>query len=171
MKRSWVVILLLSLVLVGCKHAASSQPASSSSAKTVVTSKQYTTSQLESRYTKLVDAVVKPLDMASYSQPAAKVKQAAQTQLGVIDDVRLQLVANTSQAAETKALVTLAQAAQAMLQAMNGSDQKAYNAAAKTFMDQTSTVAKTYFGGRIPQSLVTYSNRMRQTAQSSSSSN
>ncbi|WP_390408052.1 hypothetical protein [Lacticaseibacillus jixiensis] len=166
MKRSWLLILLLSLALVGCKHAPSTQPASSSSIKTVVTSKQYTTSELESRYTKLVDAVVKPLDMASYSKPAAKVKAAAIAQQTTVDDVRLQLVANTSRQQETKALVDLAKTAQTMLKTMTGTDQKAYNAAAKTFMSQTGTVAKQYFGGRVPQSLATYSKRMQQLAQS-----
>ncbi len=170
MKRSvWAIpVLGLGLLLAGCKQHDTTASSSSSKAKTVITSKQYTTAQLQKRYTAIVDAVVKPLDMASYSQPTAKIKKTAAQGVSVVNKIKLELDSNTSQAAETKALQKLATDASAMLTAMGGTDQKAYNADAKTFMAQTSQLAKTYFNGKLPQSLATYSERMTSKADAAS---
>ncbi|MCI1985258.1 MAG: hypothetical protein LKJ69_01835 [Lactobacillus sp.] len=138
------------------------------SPKTVVTSKQYTTQQRQKRDTTIVDTVVKPLNMASYSQPAKTIKAVATSGVTTIEKVRLQLMANNSQPEATKALIKQAQAAETLLKAMGGTDQAAYNADAKTFMTQTTTVAKAYFGGTCPQSLVRY--RQRMAAKQSASS-
>lgn len=159
----------LMLGLVGCKQAHSAAT-SSSKPKTVVTSKQYTTAQLQKRYVAIVDAVVKPLNMASYTQPTAQIKQAAKAGVTKVDAAGLQLASNTSQPEATQALQKLATAAKTMLTAMNGTDQKAYNADAKAFMDQTSAIAKTYFNGQLPDSLKQYSQRMATKSAATSSS-
>lgn len=171
-QKVWLIpVLTLAMLLAGCKQQDSTAASSSSKAKTVITSKQYTTPQLQKRYATIVDAVVKPLNMASYSQPAAKIKQAAETSQHKIAQIKLQLASNTSQPEATKALQQLATAATAMLSAMNGTDQQAYNADAKTFMNQTSNIAKTYFNGDMPQALTTYSQRMANRPSATSSRN
>ncbi|MCI1986877.1 MAG: hypothetical protein LKJ69_09825 [Lactobacillus sp.] len=162
-----IIPLLFTLAACGQGKKATS---SSSSQKTAVLSKQYTTTQLEKRYGTIVDAVVKPLDMASYERPTAEIKASVTKQLGVIDEVRLQLDGNNSQPDETQALITLADDGKTMLNDMLGQDQKKYNASAQTFMSQTTTVSKKYFAGRMPQSVLTYSARMRNQVSSSASS-
>ncbi|WP_461216026.1 hypothetical protein [Lacticaseibacillus sp. GG6-2] len=173
MKRKvWLIpVLTLAMLLAGCKQHDATAASSSSKAKTVITSKQYTTTQLQKRYTTIVDAVVKPLNLASYSQPPAKIKQAADAGIHTVEQVKLQLASNTSQPAATKAIQQLATAATTMLTAINGTDQKAYNADAKTFMTQTSNIAKTYFNGNMPLSLTTYSQRMANRTTTTSSTN
>ncbi|MFD1485510.1 hypothetical protein ACFQ5J_09745 [Lacticaseibacillus baoqingensis] len=170
--RIWVLpIVGLALFMAGCHNNDAKPAKQTSSPKTVVTSKQYTTAQLQKRYTTVVDIVVKPLTMASYSQPNSAVKKAAQDGVAEVEKVRLQLVANNSQPAQTKALIAQAQAAETMLKAMvSGTDQAAYNADAKTFMSQTNAIAKTYYNGVIPKSLGTYSQRMAAKQALSSSS-
>lgn len=170
MKKFWIVA-VLGLALAGCGQKAASSSSSSSKPKTVITTKQYTTAQLQKRYVKIVDAVVDPLDLASYSKPTAEIKQAASKGRQQIDDLQLQLADNSSQAALTSALQKLSKAAKAMLTAMVGKDQGTYNATAKTFMTQTNTIAKTYFNGNIPQKLSIYSQRMANKTSSSTGSN
>lgn len=167
MKKFWIVA-VLGLALAGCGQKASDASSSSSKPKTVITTKQYTTAQLQKRYVKIVDAVVKPLDLASYSKPTTEIKQAASTGKAQIADVQLQLAANSGQPELNSALQKLGKAATAMLTAMMGKDQATYNADAKTFMTQTNTIAKTYFNGSIPSTLTIYSQRMANKTSSSS---
>lgn len=159
-KKIWILsLLLLSLTMAGCQKQKATKPASSSS-KTIITSKKYNTKELQSRYEKIVDAVVKPLDMASYSQPNDVIKKQVTTSRETVDNVRLELVSNTSLKDQTQALVKLAGEADTMLEAMVGQNQDDYNAKAKVFMSDTSDLAKKYFNGGVPESLSNYSKRM-----------
>ncbi|WP_125711153.1 hypothetical protein [Lacticaseibacillus porcinae] len=162
--------LALMLTLAGCGQKKANPTASSSKPKTVLTTKQYTTAQLQKRYVTIVDAVVDPLDLASYSKPTATIQQAATKGKQQIADVQLQLADNSGQPALNTALQKLGKAATAMLTAMVGKDQATYNTTAKTFMSQTNTIAKTYFNGQIPPKLNVYSQRMANKTSSSAAS-
>ncbi len=158
MKKIWIMA-VLGVALAGCGQKKPSATASSKP-KTVITTKQYTTTQLQKRYVKIVDAVVTPLDLASYSKPTATIKQAAATGKQQIADVQLQLASNSGQPALNRALEHLGKTATAMLTQMVGQDQQTYNATAKDFLSQTSTIANTYFNGKLPTKLKVYSQRM-----------
>lgn len=170
MKKFWIIA-VLGVALAGCGQKATSSSSASSKPKTVITTKQYTTTQLQKRYVKIVDAVVDPLNLASYSKPTAEIKQVATKSQQQIADVQLQLADNSGQPELNRALQKLSQAAKAMLTAMVGKDQTAYNATAKTFMTQTNTIAKTYFNGSVPSTLTIYSQRMANKSSNSTSSN
>lgn len=168
--KKFGIVVVLGLALAGCGQKNASASSASSKPKTVITTKQYTTAQLQKRYVKIVDAVVTPLDLASYSKSTATIKQAVTKGKRQIANVQLQLADNNGQPKLNQALKQLSQAATTMLTAMVGKDQAAYNTAAKAFMSQTNAIAKTYYNGSIPQKLSVYSQRMANKAGSSTDS-
>lgn len=170
-KLKWLVpVVLLSIALTGCKQDNKGTTSSSSSAKPAIVSKQYTTAQLEKRYVKIADAVMKPLEQASYQESTATIKKTVTASQATIEQVRLELVDNNSEEALTKALIKYEGVAKTMLTTMIGTSQTAYTTASKNFSTQSSTIAKTYFNGQLPQSMINYSKRMQSKTSTSSSS-
>ncbi|WP_125706306.1 hypothetical protein [Lacticaseibacillus daqingensis] len=153
-----LITLVAAVTLGGCQQPAKTP--TTHSTKTMITSKQYTIAQLRERYVTVTDVAVKPLDLASYKQPEAKLKAAIQSGQKTLARVRLTLVSNITEKPLTDALLKYLDAADQMLTLMTGTDQTAYNAAAKAFSTQCSAIGKTYFGGQLPDSIVNYSKRM-----------
>lgn len=162
-----VMIMLMVLFAAGGCAKKTTKPASSSS-KTVITSRQYTIQQLQARYVKVADAVIKPLNQASYKQPAETIKTSAKAGQASLEKIELQLADNQSNPALTKALQSYVKAAQNTLTTMVGSDQAAYNAASKTFFTQCQNLGQRYFGGQLPQSVIDFSKRTQAAAKASS---
>ncbi|WP_156314344.1 hypothetical protein [Lacticaseibacillus camelliae] len=169
MKRFRRLIILLTVLFAagGCAKKAT-KPASSSS-KTVITSRQYTTQQLQARYVKVADVVIKPLNQASYKQSAETIKASVKTGQAKLNQIALQLADNQSNPALTKALQSYVKAAQTTLTTMVGTDQAAYNTASKNFFTQCQTLGQRDFGGQLPQSVIDYSKRTQAAAKASSS--
>ncbi|MFD1441321.1 hypothetical protein [Lacticaseibacillus hegangensis] len=166
--RQLMTLLGLFLVLGGCAKKPAKQ--ASSSSKTVITSRQYTTQQLQARYVKASNAVIKPLNQASYKQPVAQIKASAKTGQAALEKISLQLADNQSNPDLTKALQAYVKAAQTMLTTMVGTDQAAYNAASKEFFKQCQTVGQQYFGGQLPKSVIAFTKRAQAATQASAGS-
>lgn len=170
-KLKWLLpVVILVFGLSACKSTESGTATKSSSKQaTVITSKNYTTAELEKRYVKIADVVMKPLEQASYKESQATIKKTATAGQTTLAEVKLELQDNNSNQALTQALLKYLTAAQKMLTTMLGTNQAAYTAASKEFSLQSSTIAKTYFNGQLPASMVNYSKRMSGQTSSSSS--
>ncbi|WP_179396328.1 hypothetical protein [Lacticaseibacillus absianus] len=145
-------------LMLGCHQAAPATP--SHRTRTVISSKQYTTTELQARFTKVTDAAVKPLDLASYQQADTKIKAAIKAGTATLTAVRLQLVSNQTEPALTKALIAYLETATKMLQALAAGEQATFNTQAKAFSTQCSRIGRQYFKGQLPESIVNYSQRV-----------
>lgn len=168
-KMGYLVLLLASLMMAGGCVKVGQQPATSSSNKTVVTSRQYTTGQLQQRYVKISDAVIKPLNLATYKQPLATIKKTAASSQKTLAAIDLQLADNNSAPALTKALRAYVKAGEQTLTSMTGTNQAAYNSASKAFFTQCQALARQSFGGQLPDSVITLSKRSQAAAKASGS--
>lgn len=173
-KFKWLApIVVLGLLLTGCNsghNSSTSASKSASSSKTVIASKKYTTQQLQARYNKITDAVIKPLSMASYSDSSKNIIKQINVGKGQLQDISLQLQDNTSNPTLNKALINYIKISETMLTQMTGTDKNAYKQTTTEFNKQASSIARTYFNGAFPQSMVTYSQRMSAASSSSASS-
>lgn len=168
MKKLGYLMMILAAMLVGAGCGKQDNDAAkSSSQKTVITSRKYTTAQLQKRYVALSDAVITPLNLATYKQPASAIKKAAASGETRVAKVALELADNDSEPALTKALRVYAEAAKQTLKTLSGTDQAAFNAASKEFFNECQSLGQQYFSGQLPESVVTFSKRSQAAAKAS----
>lgn len=169
MLRKWLLITIICLTMVGATGCQSKASKSSQDAgSTMIKTNHYTKNDLQKRYTRISDIVMKTMTKVSLQSDSKEISKTAKKGLGQLDDIRLELANNKTEDGLTKALTNYNKLGSELLTSAINNDAKTYQANGQGFFKQAVSVGEKYFGDQIPQSIRNFANNQQAVTTESS---